>query len=828
MQDLRDAIRGLRAAPIVSAVAVMSLALGIGANSAIFSLLNSLLLRELPVRDPGQLTLVQATDTQTSWTNPIWEQLRAHADLFGGATAWSSSRFNLSQGGETEFVDGLWASGGYFDVLGVPALLGRTFTAKDDERGGGPDGAVAVISYGFWQRRFAGAADAIGRSIVIERVPFTIVGVTPPSFFGAEVGRSFDVAIPLGTEPLIRGKESALDRRSTWWLSIMVRLKDGQSLDHGTAALRSIQPQLRDATMPEHYRPQDRDRYLADPLVLSASPTGQSRLRARYERPLTLIMAVVGLVLLIACANIANLLLARAAARRHEISVRLALGASRLRLVRLLLSESLLLAGMGAALGLVFAHWGGRLLVRQLSSSTSTVFLDLSLDWRVLAFTTGIAVTTALLFGMAPALRASRVQPNESLKEQGRGNSTDRRFSAGNLLVVTQVALSLVLIVAAGLFMRTFATLDTLDLGFDRDGALVVNVNAQPLRLDPPARLPLLERIRQAASTTPGVEHAALSVVTPVSGSTWNNLFAFNHLPDLTERERVVNVNHVSPGFFAALRTPLLAGRDFNEGDRAGAPRVAIVNESFARKYFGGENPVGKTFAQAAFGKEPAQTFEVVGYVRDAVYRSLREPLSPTVYAALLQNDGAPSSISVTVRAAGGSTALLIKPLASALGAVHKDLALTFRPLEEQVDASLIQERLVAMLSGFFGALALLLAGLGLYGVTSYAVSRRRSELGIRMALGAAPASVVRLVLQRVALLVTCGLVCGIALVFSFILFGERLGRQSVASLLYGIELRDPVTFAGAAVVLTLIGGLAGWIPARRASRIDPATVLRQ
>jgi putative ABC transport system permease protein len=828
MQDLRDAFRGLRAAPIVSAVAVLSLALGIGANSAIFSILNSLLLRELPVRRPHQLTLIGTSAGSTSWTNPIWEQLRSRQDLFGGATAWSSSRFNLSQGGETEFVEGVWASGTYFDVLGVSPLLGRTFTARDDERGGGPDGAVAVISYGFWQRRFAGAADAVGRSIIVERVPFTIVGVTPPSFFGAEVGRSFDVAIPLGTEPLVRGKESALDRRSTWWLSLMVRLKDGQSLDSATAALRGIQPQMREATMPEHYRPQDQASYLKEPFVLSAAATGQSRLRTRYERPLTLIMAVVGLVLLIACANIANLLLARAAARRHEISVRLALGASRLRLVRLLLSESLLLSGLGAALGLVFAHWGSRLLVRQLSSSTNTVFLDLSLDWRVLAFTTGIAVATALLFGMAPALRAARVQPNESLKEQGRSNSTDRRFSAGNVLVVAQVALSLVLIVAAGLFMRTFTTLENLDLGFDREGALVVNVNAQPLRLDPRARLPLLERIREAAGTAPGVQHAALSVVTPVSGSTWNNLFEFSHPPDLPERERIANVNHVSPGFFAALRTRIIAGRDFTEADRDGAPRVVIVNESFARKYFGGQNPVGRTFGQPGLGEDTRKTFEIVGYVQDATYRSLREPFSPTVYYPLLQGDGAPSSVSVTVRAAGGSPALLIRPLAAALGAVHKDLALTFRPLEEQVDASLIQERLVAMLSGFFGALALLLAGLGLYGVTSYAVSRRRSELGIRLALGAAPGGVVRIVLQRVALLVTCGLVAGLALVASFILFGERFGKQSVASLLYGIELRDPLTFAAAAVVLTLIGGLAGWIPARRASRIDPAMVLRQ
>ena len=608
----------------------------------------------------------------------------------------------------------------------------------------------------------------------------------------------------------------------------MVRLGSGQTLDAATTALRGIQPQIREATIPEQYRPQDRARYLTDPFTLTPSATGQSRLRTRYERPLTLIMGVVGLVLLIACANIANLLLARAAARRHEISVRLALGASRLRLMRLLLCESLLLSGIGAILGLVFAHWGSRLLVRQLSTSSSTVFLDLALDWRVVAFTSAIAVGTALLFGMAPALRASRVNPNESLKEQGRGNATDRRFSAGNLLVATQVALSLVLLVAAGLFMRTFASLNGLDLGFERAGALVVSANAQPLQLEPGQRGLLFDRLREAARTTPGVAAAALSVVTPVSGSTWNFLFEFREHPDLTERERVVNINNVSPGFFRTMGTRLIAGRDFTDADRLGAPDVLIVNEAFARKYFGGENPVGRTVVEPGFGGEQSKTLEIVGYVEDAVYRSLREPLTPTAYHALAQTATPPSSVSLTVRAAAGSPALLIRPLASALEGVHKDVALTFRPLEDQVNASLVQERLVAMLSGFFGGLALLLAGLGLYGVTSYAVSRRRTELGIRMALGAAPRSVVRIVLQRVALLVSLGLVVGVALVGSFILFGDRVGSASVASLLFGVELRDPLTFIVAALVLAAIGGVAGFIPARRASRIDPAVVLRQ
>ena len=428
---------------------------------------------------------------------------------------------NLAQGGPTEFVDGIWASGRFFEVLGVPAILGRTWTPDDDRRGGGRDGAVAVISYAFWQRRFGGAADVIGRSLAVERVPFTIIGVTPPSFFGVEVGRTFDIAIPLGTEPLIRGKESALDRRSNWWLTAMGRLKAGDTLEQAQAGLRAAQPAIRSETLPLDWREDDKADYLKEAFSLLPAATGSSFLRNRYQRPLTTLMVVVCLVLLIACANIANLLLARATARRHEISVRLALGASRGRLVRQLLGESFVLAVPGAALGLVFASWFSHFLVNRLSTATNNVHLAMTLDWRVLGFTAGVAMLTALVFGTVPALRATRVAPQDAIKAQGRGISGQHRFALGNILVIVQVALSLVLLVGAGLFVRTFTSLTGKSLGFDARPVLVAQVNFQPLQLEPAAREDLLARVYQAAAATPGVEHAALSAVTPISGSSW-------------------------------------------------------------------------------------------------------------------------------------------------------------------------------------------------------------------------------------------------------------------------------------------------------------------
>ncbi len=823
MQDLRDALRALTRTPVITGVAVLSLALGIGANTAIFSILDSLILRTLPVREPQRLAMVglEGDTLRTSWTNPLWEQIRSHESLVDGVFAWSMGRFNMAAGGQTQYVDGIWTSGRYFDVLGVPAVLGRTFTAADDRRGGGPDGPVAVIGYGFWQRHFGGTADVVGKPLTLERVTFTVIGVTPPEFFGTDVGRTFDVAIPIGVEPLIRGKESALDRRSNWWLNVMVRLRPGQTMASATTALRGVQPQIRAATIPQDWREEDKQRYLVETFELAAAATGASGLRSRYRQPLVTIMVVVALVLLIACANIANLLLARATGRRHEMSVRLALGASRARLIRQLLAESLLLAGLGAALGLVLAQWGSQLLVRQLSTSTNSVFLTLALDWRMLGFTALVAAATAVIFGTAPAFRAVRVEPAHALKTQARGVIGDGRVSLGNALVVLQVALSLVLLVAAGLFIRTFSSLASLPLGFDREPLLVANISAQRLQLDPTERPALFERMREAAASVPGVASAAASAVTPISGSTWT--FSVDKVDGVSipeaNRGRSTHVNLVTSAWFGTYGTRLLAGRDISSADTATTAKVIVVNEAFARKFTGGENPIGRRIWQQGSPSRPEVEREIVGYVQDAAYRSLREAVPPTMYLPVTQQPDPPSGMSISVRAEGGSPARLTRGLAEAFGRVSPDVAITFRPLADQVNAALVQERIVASLSGLFGGLALLLAGLGLYGVTSYAVSRRRTEIGIRMALGAAPAGVVVMVLRRVAGLVGLGVIIGGA--------ASLWAGRFVATLLYGLQPRDPMTLAAAALVLGTIGAAAGWLPARRASRIDPAVVLR-
>jgi putative ABC transport system permease protein len=826
--DLRYGLRLLRKSPAFTAVALISLALGIGANTAIFTLIDSLILRALPVRDPGRLVRLEGG----SWTNPIWEQVRARQhDLFDGAAAFSEDRIDMASGGEADFAQGLWVSGGFFDVLGVRPLLGRVLSPADDIRGGGPGGPAAVISYPFWQRRYGGAADVVGRTLRLKGVPFTIVGVTPRGFFGPSVGYSFDAAVPIGMvdrvegDPERTGADGRLDGRSFWWLEILARLRPGVTVDEATRALRVVQPQIREATLPSGWPSRDLERYLRDgALTLVPAANGFSDMRGRYAGPLFAVMSVVVLVLLTACANLASLLLARANARRHELGTRLALGASRRRLAFQLLTESLLLALPGALIGLAFAGWATRLLVTQISGGRlGPASLDLSLHWHVLLFTLTVALATALLFGIAPALRVGRIPPQHAMQQPGRSLAGEGPGALGGPLVVAQVALSLVLVFGAGLFLRTFSRLVTRDIGVDRDGILLVNLDAQRSHVPPEGRAALFERAVAAAAAVPEASGAAASFLNPLSGQGWNGRFEVERgTVALDDRQRLAWVNAVTPGWFAAYGVPLVSGRDFDQRDRAGAPEVALVNEAFARRFLPGRSPLGRVLLRQGRPDRPEPPLEVVGLVKDAVYRSPRDPMEPTVYLPLAQvnpNDMWPVA-TLGVRSRRGSPAALSKPLRAALARVDPNLSLTFRLLSDQVDAAVGSERLVAGLSGFFGLLALVISAVGLYGVTSYAVTRRRTEIGVRMALGADAVSVVRLLLGRVGRLIALGLAIGSAL---------SLGAaRFVRSMLFGLGPADPATLLAAALVLVLVGLAAAGLPARRAARIDPAAVLRE
>jgi putative ABC transport system permease protein len=827
MHDLRFAVRSLRANPIVSATAILSLALGIGANTAIFSLINSLLLRPLPVRDPSSLVLV--TDTSApgirAYAYPVLEQLRiamtegAQAPVLSERSiarveGWSPTEFNLTTRGERQVAYGLWVSGSFFDTLGVAPVIGRPLSETDDRRGGGPDGAVTVISHGFWQRRYGGAADVIGRTLTLDGVSFTIVGVAPKRFSGVDVGRTVDVVVPFG---------AALDREISPPVTIMLRLRPGETREAATLALRRLQPRIREAALPRvansRWRKQDLDSYLRDDFTLAPGGTGNSRLRLKYERPLVTMMVVVALVLLIACANIASLMLARAIARQRELQVRIALGAGRWRLVRLVLSESLVLAGAGAVLGTLVALWGSRLLVRQLSTHTNSIYLDVSIDVRVLTFTIVVTAIAALLFGIVPAVRSMGLLATGSLKVNPQGPPGRARLGPAGAFIVTQVALSLVLVVGAGLFVRTFSSLMSVPLGFDPNRVLMAGVSADDARARPEQRLELFERMREAARSLPGVTDAAFSFLTPVSGPILLRPIELPDVSSLPESARLSSVNLVSPGWFNTMGTPIVEGREFTDHDRSGTVPVVVVNQTFVKKFVKGASPLGRTVTTGIAGPNP-RSAEVVGVAADAVYATLRDPVPATIYFPLAQLRSAPpASLTLSVRSERGSPVPLTRSVAAAIGAVNPDLALTFRPLADQIDASFSQERVVAMLSAFFGGLALLLAAIGLFGITSYSVSRRRREIGIRMALGAAPGAVLRSVLSGVFLLVAIGVTIGAGL--------SVWASRFAAPLLFGLGPHDPATLVGAVAVLVGVGLLAGWLPARHAARIDPAVVLR-
>jgi putative ABC transport system permease protein len=816
LQDVRYALRALRSSPGFAAIAILSLALGIGANTAIFSLINAVILKTLPVSHPEQLVqLVMKTEGGTTFTNPIWEEVRDRQDVFSGAFAYSPIQLNLAGGGEVRNASASWVSGDFFSTLGVQPLLGRMFAAADDKRG---CPVIGVLSYDFWQREYGGTADVFDRRLTLNTHSVRIVGVAPRGFTGIQVGEAVDVYMPLCAEGTLVRENSALDKRANWWLWVFARLKPGIGEQQALARMNTLAPQIFAATMPTGYPPEARKFHLDRRFELLPGATGYSSIRRDYAAALYALMAAVGVVLLIACANVANLLTSRASARRKEIAIRMAIGAGRGRLIRQLLTESLLLSSMGAVLGVLFAEWASRMLVHFLDTSNSTVVLDLSIDLRILAFTTGVGVATGILFGLVPAWQGAHVDPHSAIKANARGVvESQARFGLGKILVTVQVALSLVLLVGAGLLLKTFAKLATVDTGFDKNQVLLVRVDPRYASVPLDRRLPLYQELQQRLGAIPGVRSASFADITPVSGSDSNQIVHVEGYVPKSRKDMVVWINSISPGFFASMETPFIAGRDFNEHDALHAPRVAVINESMANKFFGSPlSAVGKTFRNG--WNEISGPIQIIGVVKDTKYISLRAEGEAIAYYPLSQLP--PMRWANFVLRGNGPAASLIPSVKAAVDEVNHDITLQFRTLALQVDESLGRERLLATLSGFFGALALVLAVIGLYGVMSYNVARRRNEIGIRMALGADQARVLGMVLGEVAILIAAGLALGLAVAVT--------STRLLASFLYRLEPNDPTTLVTASVVLAVAAAVAGLLPARRAASLDPMTALRE
>ena len=826
LKDLSFAARMLRKNPAFTLVAVLSLALGIGANTAIFQLLDVVRLKTLPVKAPQELAEVRITNMDGARgsfstryyavTNPIWEQLRDRQQGFSSLVAWGTGTFNLAQGGETRPARALWVSGNFFNGLGVSPILGRVLAPTDDQRGCGAPGVV--ISHGFWQREYGGDSNVLGRKITLANHPLEIVGVTPPSFFGLEVGRNFDLALPICADAILSGANNSLDSGTSWWLMVTGRLKPGWSMQQATSNLQAISPELFATTLPANYPPISVNSYRGFKLEAVSAASGYSALREDYERPLWLLFGIAGLVLLIACANLANLLLARASGREREMAVKQALGASRWRLMRQLLAESLLLATVGAALGALLAQNLSRFLVSFLNTSGNNVFLDLGLDWRVLGFAAGAAALTCVLFGLAPALRATRIEPGAAMKASGRGLTAGReRFSLRRALVVVQVALSLVLVAGALLFSRSLNKLETVNTGFRPDGILITQAGFAQLNVEPERRLSFKRQMLDGIRAIPGVEAAAETNIVPLSGNGWVN-FVWKDGSD-TQRKLDTSFSRISSDYFETLNIPLLGGRNFNDNDAANAPRVAIVNETFARKLLDGVHPIGQRFRIEATPDTPETVYEIVGLVKDTKYEDLRENFGPIAYLANLQEPGTVGTGAQFLIHSNLPRAELTASVKRVLADVNPAISIKFIDYKTMIGESMLRDRLMATLSGFFGLLALLLASIGLYGILSYGVASRTKEIGIRMALGARSREVLSLILREALLLVLAGVVVGLPVVFA--------ATRFASTLLFGLTATDPLSLAGAALLLFAVALVAGYIPARRATKVDPLVALR-
>jgi predicted permease len=842
LQDIRYAVRMLAHSPGFTAIAVLTLALGIGANTAIFTVINSVLLNNLPVAHPEQLVLLTNPDEQGGGTGfndgvrdvltyPEFQDIAQHNAVFSGVLAASSDTTSkpAQVEGSGASVEAAPAnvelvSGSYFSVLGVNPILGRAFgTEVDNPRDANP---VAVISYGFWQERFAGARDVIGRKLRVLRTTYTVLGVTPPQFHGETVGANPEIFVPLSMQSEISPGRDYLSQETnhfskTEWLQVIGRLKPGVSLAQARAAITvefKQMMQTQAAGMSVH----DKQKFMTQSLAVTAGSRGASTLRGDFGKPLEILMAVVGLILLIACANIANILLARAATRQKEIAVRVALGAGGARLFRQMLTESISLAAIGGTVGFLFAGWAEVALLRMVSAGNARVPLDLHPNAKILVFTLGVSMLTGILFGLAPALRAMRVDLNSVLKAAGRGfsgaSSRPGRVPIGKVLVVAQVALSLLLLVLAGLFVRSFRNLSEVNLGYDRDHIVQFGTNAVTYGYQRAEVIPLYDQILQRLRSIPGVREASLSDNRLLSGTDSQDPFTLEGEGKAREDEEV-RYDWVGPGFFAAAGIPILEGRDIGPQDSGNGQRVGVINETFAREYFPKSNPIGQRIVVR--DSSGYFNFVIVGVAADSKHGSVREKPFPRFYAPYFNPEGNSWRTGATfiVRTFGDPAGV-----SASIRAVVKDVAATLPPvttetMNQRLADSLATDRMITELSGAFGALAVILVCVGLYGIMAYAVSGRTNEIGIRIALGAQRNNVLWLILKESLLLVVVGVVIGVPIVFA--------AGKWISSLLFGVKAADPLALAVATLLMFVVAVVACYVPAARAMRVDPMVALR-
>jgi predicted permease len=810
-QDVAYAFRVVRRAPAFAASIILVMALGIGATTGVFGLVDGLVLKSLPVHRPDRLVYF----SRPSFSYPVFQEVRARgAHVLSGLAAWDMDRLNIAWNTELEPTEVLMASGEFHSLLGISALLGRTFTQDDDRIGGGRSGLVAVLSHAAWQQRFGGDPSVLGRTIRIEQHTFSIIGVTPPGFFGVAPGLAPEVTIPLTST----ARPDRLRSTTSSWVHLLGRLRDGIGIDEAKVALQTFWPAVLEATASPGMPADRRALYLGTQVSLESARAGYSRVRNQFADPLWILFGLVVLLLTVACASAANLLLARGAARQREIAVRLAIGASRTRLVRQMLTESLVWTTLASAAGLLLAVWGGTTLVSLMTTSQETIVLALTPNRRMLLFTVTLALLTAAISSLVPALRATRLDPAASLQATGQIGAVSRRWSFGKSLVGAQVAVTIVLVFAASLFVRSLERVLAQDAGVDRQRVLVLATDAEAAGLEDDRMAAFYQQLLERLASVPGAESASLSMYPPISDEdgAWTQSIAADGAPvPSTPGASTVYFNTVSPGYFRTVALPLVAGRDFTTGDGPDAPRVAVVNESLARTFFPGQNALGR---QITMGRnQNRQDLRIVGIVRDAKYQRMQEAPRRIAYLPHVQQP--PENLFAEIRVAG-AIAPVAESIRREVRALDAVVPMRLETITDRINQSLVTERIVAMLATALGLASLLLACAALYGLVAYTVARQTREIGLRLALGAERFAVLRTVMSESLVLVGLGIVVGGAAAL-------WLGRYAGA-LLFQLSPRDPVSLVAAAGIMLLVACLAAFVPARRAARVDPVVALRE